>query len=78
MDHQRYNHQTPGAYVADDREHLYEYMVEKLYQRPLNLWLDNIKQIIDMDKDLEYNWVCELPESMYLDDAMRFFMHSEM
>jgi len=27
---------------------------------------------------LEYNWVCELPESMYLDDAMRFFMHSEM
>ena len=78
MDHQRYNHQMPGAYVAEDREYMHEFMDEKLYERPLNVWLDNIKQIIDMDMDLEYDWAHELTKRMYPEDAMMFFMHSEM
>jgi len=78
VDHMRYNHETPGAYVAHDREYVHEYMNEKLYERPLNVWLDNIKQIIDMEMDLEYDWANELPKKMYPDDAMGCFIHSEM
>ena len=75
--HQRFNHETVATYDSNDNEHVREYMSEKLYDRPLNVWLDNIKAIIDADRDTELGWGNDLPRRMYPDDAMWFFSHAQ-
>jgi len=78
MDYSRYNHEMPEASVVYDKEYIHEYMDGKLYERPLNVWLNNIKQIIDIKMDLEYDWASELPKRLYPDDDIGFFIYNEI
>ncbi|RDL32945.1 Uncharacterized protein BP5553_08384 [Venustampulla echinocandica] len=68
--YQRFYHETTTGYDANDRDRLLEYMREKGFERPIDVWLDNIKTIIDLKMDDELKWVSELPKRMYPDDAM--------
>ena len=76
--HRRFYHQTPHDYNANDSKTLREYMARKGYTRPIDVWLDNIKAIIELDMDVEGKWKTELCRRMYPDDAMWFFAHTEM
>ncbi|KAL6836938.1 hypothetical protein V8C40DRAFT_228754 [Trichoderma camerunense] len=73
----RYNHETASEYDANDREKMLEYMQKKGFERPIDVWFDNIKTIIDLDMDDELNWISELPERMYPDDARWAIMHCQ-
>ena len=74
----RFDHGTAGDYDGVDKEFVREHMQEKGYRRPLNVWFDNLKAIIDIDMDLEGKWNDELPKRMYPDDALWFINHTEM
>ncbi|KAJ4862291.1 hypothetical protein T069G_03245 [Trichoderma breve] len=73
----RYNHETASDYDANDRERMLEYMQKKGFERPIDVWFDNIKTIIELDMDDELNWISELPERMYPDDAKWAIMHCQ-
>ena len=66
---QRFGHQLPDEYSEDDAERLTAYMREKGYKRPVDVWFDNIKVLVDLKMDSEMNWANELMEKIYPDDA---------
>jgi hypothetical protein len=73
--HQRFYHETAESYDADDRPLLHDYMREKGYKRPIDVWLDNLKALMKLDMDAGGRWKAELPLRMFLDDAMWFITH---
>ncbi|KAH9211163.1 hypothetical protein DL95DRAFT_512008 [Leptodontidium sp. 2 PMI_412] len=75
--HQRFYHETATGYEANDRDRLLEYMREKGFERPIDVWLDNIRTIIDLEMDDELKWISKLPERMYPDDAKWFILNCQ-
>ena len=76
--HKRYFHQTAGEYSEDDRQKLQDYVRKKGYEKPVDVWFDNIKAIVDLKMDPQMRWMNLLMESMYPDDAMWFVAHCQM
>ena len=68
--HRRYYHDHPADYIAEDRESMLEYMAEKGFTRPVDVWFDNIKAIVELEMDPELKWMSKLPKRMYRSDAM--------
>ncbi|KAF2797003.1 hypothetical protein K505DRAFT_372805 [Melanomma pulvis-pyrius CBS 109.77] len=66
---QRFNHQNAEDYNSVDKPSFLEYMRKKNYQRPLDVWFDNLSQIMDMTIDPEGKWVTKLSERIYPGDA---------
>ncbi|KAK4109656.1 hypothetical protein N656DRAFT_782896 [Canariomyces notabilis] len=75
--HRRFCHNTPEEYSENDRERLWEYMAKHGFERPVDVWLQNIKAIIELEMDPEGKWLRELRKRMYPDDAMWFYTHAE-
>lgn len=75
--HQRFYHDVTESYEADDRELLWEYMKEKGFKRPMDVWFNNLKTIMELHMDPEKAWTTELPKQMYFDDAMWFITHAQ-
>jgi hypothetical protein len=73
--HRRFYHDNSESYQADDRELLWEYMAEKGFQRPMDVWFDNLKTIMELHMDPEKKWIKDLPKHMFVDDAMWFITH---
>ncbi|KAH7162260.1 hypothetical protein B0J13DRAFT_517531 [Dactylonectria estremocensis] len=76
--HQRFYHERQETYLANDRELLYEYMQDKGYTRPIDVWFHNLKTIMELEMDPEKQWIHELPKKMFPDDAQWFMCHVEM
>lgn len=68
--HQRFYHSNAEGYDANDRELLHDYMAEKGYKQPMDVWFDNLKTIIELRMDPEGKWILDLPKRMFVDDAM--------
>lgn len=75
--HRRFYHETAESYVADDRRLLHAYMQSKGYAPPMDVWLDNLKAIVELDMDAGGRWRLELPQCMFVDDAIWFITHVE-
>ncbi|KAK3379138.1 hypothetical protein B0T24DRAFT_716765 [Lasiosphaeria ovina] len=75
--HHRFYHDKPEDYAEIDRELLREYMVERGFTRPFNVWLDNLRAVIELEMDPEGEWKSKLLKRMYMDDAMWFISHVE-
>ncbi|KAI5455794.1 hypothetical protein BGZ63DRAFT_397949 [Mariannaea sp. PMI_226] len=75
--YQRYNYQTARDYDANDRDRLLEYMQKKGFERPVDVWLDNVKTIIELEMDDQLEWITELPKRMYPDDALWVVLHCQ-
>lgn len=75
--HRRFYHESEDEYNANDREKFHAYMREKKISRPIDVWFDNIKTIIDVDMDPEGLWMTALPQQMYPDDAIWFITHAQ-
>lgn len=75
----RYNHETEAGYDADDRDRMLAYMRDKGFTRPVDVWLHNIKTIIELDMNTvdDVTWMAELPRKMYPDDANWAMMHMQ-
>ena len=76
--HRRYFLQTAEEYSEDDRRKLQDYMRKKGYEKPVDVWFDNIKAMIDLKMDPQMQWTDRLVERMYPDDAMWFVAHCQM
>ncbi|KAF2135647.1 uncharacterized protein K452DRAFT_238983, partial [Aplosporella prunicola CBS 121167] len=57
------------TYTSNDGEAMAEYMQRKGYTKPIQVWYNNIKTILNMEMDMDYKWVKELEKSMYPPDA---------
>ncbi|KAK0111538.1 hypothetical protein ONS95_001891 [Cadophora gregata] len=73
--HQRFYHEITEDCESDDRELLWEYMKDKGFKRPMDVWFNNLKIIMELNMDPEKAWIKELPKQMYTEDAMWFISH---
>jgi Protein of unknown function (DUF4238) len=73
--HRRFYHEDAEGYNANDRELLHEYMAEKGFKRPVDVWFDNLKTIVELHMDPEGKWIQDLPKNMFLYDAFWFITH---
>lgn len=76
--HKRYYHQTDAAYSENDKDSLLKYMRERGYEKPVDIWFDNLKAIMEMDMDLKGDWMAKLTKSMYPDDAKWAIAHIQL
>ncbi|KFY79776.1 hypothetical protein V498_08900, partial [Pseudogymnoascus sp. VKM F-4517 (FW-2822)] len=58
----RFYHDNPEGYDANDRELLHDYMAEKGYERPVDVWFHNLKTIMELHMDPEGKWLLDLPK----------------
>jgi hypothetical protein len=76
--HQRFYHEISEDYCANDRELLLDYMRDREFSTPRDVWFHNLEAIMNLDMDSERKWAEELPRKMYPDDACWFIMHVDM
>jgi hypothetical protein len=50
-------------------------MAEKGYERPVDVWFNNLKTIMELGMDPEGNWMQDLPKCIFLPDALWFISH---
>ncbi|MCJ1253219.1 hypothetical protein MMC24_001030 [Lignoscripta atroalba] len=72
--YQRYNPET-GAYEADDKELMLNYMKDKGITNPMDVWFRNLKAFIELDMDPEGEWIEKIQEQAYPGDARWFGAH---
>ncbi|KAI3334202.1 hypothetical protein F4824DRAFT_502281 [Ustulina deusta] len=75
--HQRFHHEDSDQYDANDKSLVQEYMREKGFKRPVDVWFHGLKTIMDLNMNTK-GWERELTEKMYPEDAMWFYAHTEM
>ncbi|KAF7542976.1 hypothetical protein G7Z17_g11120 [Cylindrodendrum hubeiense] len=75
--HRRFYHENRESYEAEDRELLNDYMQAKGFLRPIDVWFDNLKTIMELEMDPEKQWINELPKKMFPMDAEWFIYHVE-
>lgn len=68
--HRRFLKPSIDEYDLDDADRLRDYMRKKGYERPLDVWFDNMKALLDVQIDAGNQWMKFLQERMYEDDAM--------
>lgn len=75
--HRRFYHDDPENYFANDRELLLEYMAERGFSTPRDVWFHNLETIMNLKMDCEGKWRNQLPRNMYPEDALWFLMHAD-
>ena len=76
--HRRFYHQDAERYSANDRDKMLKYMQEECFKKPIDVWFDNIKGMLELEMDLEYKWIGRLRDRIYPDDAMWFLANTQM
>ena len=71
----RFNPQTAEGYNSDDQTEFLSYMRAANKERPLDVWFDNLLQIIDKPMDPGGHWITELAGSIYPADASWIFIN---
>ena len=76
--HRRFYHQDTERYSANDRDKMLKYMQEKGFKKPIDVWFNNIKGMLELEMDLKDKWIRELRDRIYPDDAMWFIANTQM
>ncbi|KAK3938582.1 hypothetical protein QBC46DRAFT_410024 [Diplogelasinospora grovesii] len=63
------------SYQWEDKNLLISYMAEKGFGNPRDVWLHNLRAILDLEMDAEGEWMTKLPEVMFPPDAAMFTYH---
>lgn len=66
------------AYDSEDKHLLRMYMAEKGISRPRDVWLHNLRTILDLDMDAKGDWMSKLPGLMFPADAEGFIVHTQV
>lgn len=64
-----------SGYKAEDKNLVRSYMTEKGFKSPRDVWLHNLRAILDLEMDAEGEWMTKLPEAMFPADAAMFSHH---
>lgn len=70
--YRRYHHEKAEDYDENDTEKMLQYMKEKKIKRPVDVWFDNIKGILDLKMDVRGEWMEKIRKRIYPDDALWF------
>ncbi|KAJ3531959.1 hypothetical protein NM208_g8647 [Fusarium decemcellulare] len=76
--HRRFYHGDLESYWCNDKDLLRDYMEDKGFERPIDVWFHNLETIMTLEMDAGKKWITELPKKMFTSDAMWFIMHVEM
>ncbi|KAN0122749.1 Protein of unknown function (DUF4238) domain containing protein [Hyaloscypha variabilis] len=75
--YEKYFCEDPQTYDSEDKHLLMDYMADKGFARPKDVWLHNLRAILDLDMDAEGEWMSKLPEVMFPADAAMFIFHGQ-
>ncbi|KAJ9616680.1 hypothetical protein H2200_000399 [Cladophialophora chaetospira] len=75
--HKRFYSGNGEGYSAEDKKDLLKYMHEKGIKRPADVWFNNIKVMLELKADLKGEWMAELQEAMYPNDAQWYIAHMQ-
>ena len=75
--HKRYFHEEADTYDENDKEKMLKYMYEKGINKPIDVWFDNIKGILELKMDYGMEWMDKLQKRIYPDDAKWFINHTQ-
>lgn len=73
--HRRFYFANAADYDQNDREQLRAYMRENGFERPVDVWFNNIKTFAELDMDAENEWIRKLIDQVYPGDAAWFINH---
>lgn len=73
--YEKYFSEDPQTYDSEDKHLLRSYMAKKGMSGPRDVWLHNLRAILDLDMDAAGNWMIKLPELMFPADAQIFISH---
>ncbi|EED22689.1 conserved hypothetical protein [Talaromyces stipitatus ATCC 10500] len=74
---EKYSSKDLKTYESEDKHLLRDYMAAKGMTRPRDVWLHNLRTILDLDMDAEGNWITKLPELMFPADAGMFIFQTQ-
>lgn len=72
---ERYNHDDAQHYDADDRPRMLQYMADKGFTKPRDVWFDNLNHMLGLKMDAAKTWRRTLRAQIYPDDALMFELH---
>lgn len=75
--HRRFYLATPDEYNSEDGMELYQYMLDRGFDRPVDVWFDNLKAIAECEMDAEGQWMEDIQKRMYAPDARWFCHHTQ-
>lgn len=64
-------------YERPDKDALLEYMRARGFQRPLDVWLDNISAMLDVKMTVDPSWQDELQWRAFPPDATQFILNAK-
>lgn len=67
---QRFSGETADDYVGGDKEVFAEYMRNKGFRKPIEVWLENIQAFLEIKMDVRSGWQDDLLKKAYPLDAM--------
>ncbi|KAJ5368273.1 uncharacterized protein N7496_008033 [Penicillium cataractarum] len=71
----RYDHDDIDGYQADDRMRMLDYMRARNFEKPREVWFDNLRQFLDLEMDPAKSWTKTLKTRVYPDDAKMMELH---
>ena len=66
-----------NTYRSEDKNLLKSYMAENGFTNPRDVWLHNVRAILDLDMDAEGLWMKKLPDVMFPADAAMYIEHAQ-
>ncbi len=69
--------ESADAYKGADKEEFIEYMRKRGFRKPIEVWLDNIKAILEVRMSIDTQWEEELNERLYKRHAFDFITHTK-
>ncbi|OBT57544.1 hypothetical protein VE04_02968 [Pseudogymnoascus sp. 24MN13] len=73
---EKYFSKNPQAYISEDKHLLRDYMAKKGFITPRDVWLHNLRAILNLDMDANGKWIERLPDLMFPADAAMFIFHA--
>ena len=68
--YERFNHEHKEDYQGKDKDKMLKYMRKKKFQRPLDVWFDNLMQIMTLKVEGEVDWCNAIEKLIYPQDAL--------
>lgn len=65
-------------YDSADKGELIPWMAERGFEKPIQVWLHNLRLILDCEIDLERNWARRMMDEMFPPDATWFVSNMQM
>lgn len=75
--YEKYSSENLQTYESEDKNLLIDYMADNGMTRPRDVWLHNLRAILDLDMDAEGNWMTNIRERMFPADAEMFIFHTQ-